>query len=133
MMDPVTAPWGVLLLRLALAVLFFAHVGLKLFVFKPAGTAGFFKSLGLPGWFAYVTIVWELVGAFALLLGIWPRVFAIILIPVLAGTIAKVHGKAGFWFSNPNGGGEYPACWIFALLTFALLGDGPLALAASPF
>ena len=133
MMDPVTAPWGVLLLRLALAVLFFAHVGLKLFVFKPAGTAGFFKSLGLPGWFAYVTIVWELVGAFALLLGIWPRVFAIILIPVLAGTITKVHGKAGFWFSNPNGGWEYPAFWIVALLTLALLGDGPLALAASPF
>ena len=93
MMDPVTAPWGVLLLRLALAVLFFAHVGLKLFVFKPAGTAGFFKSLGLPGWFAYVTIVWELVGAFALLLGIWPRVFAIILIPVLAGATIQ---KAGY-------------------------------------
>lgn len=133
MMDPVTAPWGVFLLRLALAALFFAHVGLKLFVFKPAGTAGFFKSLGLPGWFAYVTIAWELVGAFALLLGIWPRVFAIILIPVLTGTIAKVHGKAGFWFNNPNGGWEYPAFWIVALLTLALLGDGPLALAASPF
>lgn len=59
MIDMTTAPFGALILRLALAFLFFAHVYLKLFIFKPAGTVGFFKSLGLPGWFAYVTIVWR--------------------------------------------------------------------------
>lgn len=133
MIDLASAPWGVLLLRLSLAALFFAHAGLKLFVFKPAGTVGFFKSLGLPGWFAYVTIAWELVGAFALLFGIWPRVFALVMVPNLAGTIAKVHGKAGFWFNNPNGGWEYPAFWIAALVSLALLGDGALALVPSPF
>ncbi|ARO15859.1 DoxX family protein (plasmid) [Ketogulonicigenium robustum] len=133
MVDLSSAPWGILLLRLALAALFFAHAGLKLFVFKPAGTVGFFQSLGLPGWFAYVTIAAEIIGAFALLLGIWPRVFAILLIPLLAGTIVKVHGPAGFWFNNPNGGWEYPAFWIVALLTLALLGDGAWVMLPSPF
>lgn len=38
MIDLSTAPLGILLLRLALAGQFFAHAGLKLFVFKPAGT-----------------------------------------------------------------------------------------------
>lgn len=133
MIDLSTAPLGILLLRLALAVLFFAHAGLKLFVFKPAGTAGYFKSLGLPGWFAYVTIAVEIAGAVALTLGIWPRVFAILLVPVMLGTIVKVHGPAGFWFTNPNGGWEYPAFWIVGLLALALLGDGPLTLLVSPF
>lgn len=133
MIDATTAHWGILLLRLALAGLFFAHAGLKLFVFKPAGTVGYFKSLGLPGWFAYVTILAEVGGALALLFGIWPRVFALLLVPLMLGTIVKVHGPAGFWFTNPNGGWEYPAFWIVALLTLALLGDGPWALLASPF
>lgn len=132
MIDLSSAPWGILLLRVALAALFFAHVGLKLFVFKPAGTAAFFRSLGLPGWFAYVTILVETAGAVALLLGIWPRVFALLLVPVMLGTIIKVHGPAGFWFTNPNGGWEYPAFWIVGLLVLALLGDGALALVASP-
>lgn len=133
MIDLSSAPWGILLLRVALAALFFAHVGLKLFVFKPAGTAAFFRSLGLPGWFAYVTILVETAGAVTLVLGIWPRVFALLLVPVMLGTIIKVHGPAGFWFTNPNGGWEYPAFWIVGLLALALLGDGALALVASPF
>lgn len=133
MIDFATAPWGILLLRLSLAALFFAHAGLKLFVFKPAGTVNFFKSLGLPGWFAYVTILVEVGGAFALLLGIWPRAVALLLVPVMLGTIVKVHGPAGFWFTNPNGGWEYPAFWIVGLVSLALLGDGPLVLLATPF
>lgn len=40
-----------MLLRVALGVLFLAHAGLKIFVFTPAGAAGYFGSLGLPaGW-----------------------------------------------------------------------------------
>ena len=51
------------LLRLALAILFLAHAGLKIFVFTPAGTAQFFGSVGLPPALAYITIAWELIGA----------------------------------------------------------------------
>ncbi len=132
MIDVVTAPYAALLLRVALAVLFFAHAGLKLFVFKPAGTAGFFRSLGLPGWLAYVTIAAEIGGAIALLFGIWPRAVALLLVPLLLGTIVTVHGKAGFFFDSPKGGWEYPAFWIVGLLTLALLGDGAAALLPTP-
>ncbi len=48
MIDPVTAPYAALVLRVCLGILFLAHVSLKIFVFKPAGTAGYFASLGLP-------------------------------------------------------------------------------------
>src|SRR5262245_2579797 len=72
MTDTKTAPYAALLLRFTLGVLFLAHAGLKIFVFTPAGTAQFFESIGLPGVLAYITIVWEVVGALAMILGIWP-------------------------------------------------------------
>lgn len=128
MFDQRTTPYAALLLRLALAVLFFAHFGLKFFVFTPAGTAKFFASLGLPGWLAYITMAVEFFGAIALVLGIYTRVVAVILIPVLLGAIFTVHGPAGFFFTNPNGGWEFPAFWIIGLIALALIGDGKYAL-----
>lgn len=127
-----TAPYAALLLRVTLGILFLAHAGLKLFVFTPAGTAGFFGKLGLPGWLAYVTIAWEVIGGIALILGIWPRLAALALIPILLGAIATVHGPAGFFFSNPGGGWEYLALWIVALVALALTGDGAYALKRTP-
>jgi putative oxidoreductase len=132
MIDTRTAPYAALILRVTLGLLFLSHAGLKIFVFTPAGTAGFFESLGLPGWLAYVTILWELAGAIALILGIWPRLAAIAMIPVLLGSIFTVHGAAGFFFNNPNGGWEFPAFWIIGLIVLALTGDGAKALRPTP-
>lgn len=133
MTDSRTAPYASLLLRLALGILFLAHFSLKFFVFTPAGTAKFFASLGLPGGLAYLTIAVELVGAIALILGIYSRIVAIVLIPILLGAIFTVHGPAGFFFTNPNGGWEFPAFWIVGLLALALTGDGKYALKPTPF
>lgn len=132
MLDTSTAPWAALLLRLALAALFVAHAMLKVRVFTIPGTVGYFRSLGLPGWLAYVTIAMELAGAAALLFGIWARYVALLLVPLIVGTIVTVHGKKGWLFSNKDGGWEFPAFWAAALLCVFLLGDGPFALMASP-
>jgi putative oxidoreductase len=132
MLDTRTAPYAGLVLRLALGLLFLAHAGLKVFVFTPSGTAGFFSSLGLPGWLAYVVIVWELAGAIALILGFWPRIVALALVPILLGAIFTVHGPAGFFFTNANGGWEFPALWIVGLLVLALVGDGAYSLRQTP-
>lgn len=131
-MDDRTAPYAALLLRLVLGALFLAHAGLKIFVFTPAGTAGFFASLGLPPALAYVTIAWEVLGGLALILGLWPRAAALALIPVLIGAIVTVHGPAGFFFTNPKGGWEFLALWIAGLLALALTGDGAHALKPTP-
>jgi len=133
MIDTRTAPYAALLLRLTLGGLFLAHAGLKIFVFTPAGTAGFFSSLGLPSWLAYVTIAWEVLGAFALILGVLPRLAALAMIPILLGAIVTVHGTAGFFFNSPNGGWEFPALWILALVALALTGDGAFALKSTAF
>ena len=60
LLDPKIAPFAVTLLRVALGVMFIAHsLLLKLFVFTLPGTAQFFTSIGLPGWFAYVVFAAE--------------------------------------------------------------------------
>jgi putative oxidoreductase len=128
MIDTKTAPYAALLLRLTLGVLFLAHASLKIFVFTPAGTAQFFGSIGLPPALAYITIVWEVLGAAAMILGIWPRLAALAMVPVLLGALFTAHLGNGFFFSNPNGGWEYLAFWIAAQVALALTGDGVYAL-----
>ena len=131
MLDLATAPYGVLVLRVALGLLFLAHMSVKLFVFKPSGTAQYFASLGVPGWMGPLTIVAELVGGACLILGVVPRYAAIALLPTMLGTIVLVHGKNGWMFSNTGGGWEFPAFWAVALVVLALLGDGAAALVPS--
>lgn len=132
MFDQRTTPYAALIMRLSLGILFLAHFGLKFFVFTPAGTAKFFTSLGLPGGLAYLTMAAELIGAIALILGIYTRIVAVLLIPILLGAIATVHGSAGFFFTNPNGGWEFPAFWVVGLIVLALTGDGKYALKPTP-
>ncbi|WP_134495137.1 DoxX family protein [Microvirga pakistanensis] len=132
MIDTRTAPYAATVLRVALGVLFLAHAGLKLFVFTPAGTAQFFGSLGLPGPLAYLVILAELMGGIALIAGVYSRIVALALVPILLGAIVTVHGSAGFFFSNPKGGWEFLALWIVGLIAVALLGDGAYALRPTP-
>ena len=128
MIDSRTAPYAALLLRLTLGGLFLAHAALKIFVFTPAGTAQFFASVGLPGALAYLVMTAEVLGGLALIAGIWTRAVAVALTPIIIGAIITVHAAAGFFFTDANGGWEYPAFWIVALVVQALLGHGAFAL-----
>lgn len=135
--SPVSAPvlgnhsnadLAALLLRVTMGVFFLAHTWLKVVIFTPAGTAGFFESLGLPGFLAYVVIFAELFGGIALIVGFQTRLVSLALFPILIGSIYTPHGAAGFFFSNEGGGWEFPAFWAVALIVQALLGDGAYAL-----
>ncbi|AYZ66014.1 DoxX family protein [Burkholderia multivorans] len=115
------------LLRVALGVLYLAHVAQKVFVFTLPGTAQFFASIGLPAWLAYVTTAVELAGGIALLAGFRVRVAALALLPFMLGATAA-HLPNGWSFGAPHGGWEYPAFWAVTLAVQALLGGGAFAL-----
>lgn len=131
MVDSKTAPYAALALRLALGTMFLAHGLTKLLVFTLPGTAGFFAKVGFPGWMAYPVTAAEILGGAALIIGLYPRLVAAALLPVLIGA-STVHLGNGWSFGNPNGGWEYPAFLIVAALAQALLGDGALAIKKSP-
>lgn len=127
MSQQTTTDYAAFVLRVTSGVLFIAHGLLKVNVFTIAGTVAFFESLGLPGFLAYLTILAELVGGAALVLGIAPRLASLALIPVLLGA-TWVHSGNGWLFSGQGGGWEFPLFWAVIQLVIALLGRGAFAL-----
>lgn len=120
--------YGTALLRISLGIIFIAHsLYLKLVVFTLPGTAGFFESIGLPAFLAYVTFAVEAIGGIALVLGLYARWAALILIPIALGA-TWTHSSAGWVFSNAGGGWEYPLFLAIASVVIALQGNGRLAL-----
>jgi putative oxidoreductase len=132
MIDLMTAPYAASVLRWSLGIMFIAHAFLKWRVFTMPVMISTFQSIGLPGWFAYVVVIVELIGGGCLILGVAPRYVALLLIPLIVGTIVTVHGKNGWPFSNAGGGWEFPAFWAAALFVQFLLGDGTWTLVGSP-
>ncbi len=119
------------LLRLALGGMFLAHsVILKLFIFTLPGTAQFFTSIGLPGWFAYVVFFMEAVGGTMLILGVQVRWVSLALLPIVAGA-TWAHWGNGWMFGYTNGGWEYPLYLTVLAAVQVLLGEGAFALQRS--
>ncbi len=122
-----TGNYGITLLRIALDAMFLAHGLLKVLVFTLPGTAGFFESVGFPGFLAYIVAPFEVIAGVALLLGFQTRFVAAVSVPVLLGA-ALVHIGNGWVFSAPNGGWEYPVYLAIAAIAQSLLGSGAFSL-----
>src|SRR4029450_9356244 len=101
MIDQKYAPYAALLLRVSRGIMFVLHgLYLKMFVFTMQGAVGFFSSLGLPGWFAWVVILYETIGGIALILGIYTRWVAIFLGIHLLFAAYLCHRTAALGFYN---------------------------------
>src|SRR5260370_7389458 len=83
-------PLGLLVLRVALALIFFAH-GYPKLAHSGAGMQGFFVEHGLPGYFVYISGVMEVFGALLLVLGLFTRAAALLLAIEMGVPIWKVH------------------------------------------
>ncbi|MFZ5604693.1 MAG: DoxX family protein [Pseudomonadota bacterium] len=119
---------GALLLRVALGSVLIAHsLYLKLVVFTLAGTAAFFSSIGLPGWLAYIVFAVEAITGLTILLGVYTRLSALIVTPILLGA-TWAHLGNGWLFTNANGGWEYPLFLAFMSLSLVFIGEGEYAL-----
>lgn len=117
-----------LISRVTLGILMLAHsVYLKLIVFTLPGTAGYFESIGLPGFTAYLVFAGEAAAGLALIVGFQVRLAALALIPILLGA-TWAHAGNGWVFSNPNGGWEFPAFLVMIASVQVLLGGGKYAL-----
>lgn len=127
MIDTHTAPYAALLLRVSLGAVLLAHgLVLKVLTFAVPGTVGYFESIGYPGYFAYFVIIGEIGGGLALILGVWTRAIAILLLPIMIGATLQ-HVGNGWVFSAPKGGWEFPVFLTAMLVVQSLLGDGAYA------
>lgn len=112
-----------LVLRITLGSVLIAHGLLKFLIFTLPGTAGFFASVGFPGWTAYIVAPFEVIAGIALVIGYRSSLVALASLPVLLGALS-VHAGNGWLFTNQNGGWEFPVVLVLLAVGVALLGDG---------
>jgi len=124
--------YGAFILRTALGIILLSHGLLKIFVFTVPGTVGYFGSIGLPAIAAYLTIIGEILGGAALLMGVYTRLAALLSMPILLGA-TWVHIDNGWVFSSEGGGWEFPALLVVIAGVVALQGSGSFALQKCAF
>jgi putative oxidoreductase len=126
---------GRLLLRASVGGFFIGHGTQKLFGWFGGhgleGTAAFFEQLGMrPGKRnALAAGLAEAGGGAALLVGAATPLAASALTATMLTAVHRVHLKNGPW--STNGGYEYNAVLIAAVLTLAETGPGPLSVDAA--
>ena len=115
---------ALLILRLALGSIMLAH-GLQKLGWVPGGagsiqqTINWMASMNIPTWMAWLSIVAEVAGGVALLIGLFGKLAAFGVAINMATAIYKVHYTKGFF--NPDGI-EFPLA-LFAMGA-ALLATG---------
>jgi len=104
MLFATSASWSLLIVRLFLGVIFFAHGAQKVFGwFGGPGlknTINFFQNaLGVPPALAVLAAFTECFGGLAVFLGLLTRLAALGLVVTMLVAIATVHGKNGFFLN----------------------------------
>lgn len=120
--------WGLLILRIGVAIVFFAHGLPKI---KDVGqTAGFFKqaNIPMPVVSAWIVALVETLGAILLVLGLGTRVIALGMAFAMLVAIKVV--KIGMVKAKFSGGWEFEFILGMAALALVFTGAGALALDA---
>ncbi|MGE6610708.1 DoxX family protein [Peribacillus sp. NPDC076916] len=112
---------GTFLLRVMLGTSFFMH-GLSKFKDGLDNTAGWFQSIGIPGFMGYVVGIIELVGGIALIIGLGTRIISAFLVFIMAGAIVYVKFPAGF-MGNGEGTG-YELDLVLMIIALHLVMNG---------
>jgi putative oxidoreductase len=110
--------FGLLVLRLALALIFIYH-GYPKLVRVDSGMHAFFVQHGLPSYLVTVSGVFECFGSLLLFVGLFTRPMALVLAVEMAVAIWKVHSSAGALVVS-----EYEFPLIVAAACFALATTG---------
>ncbi len=120
--DAALAPYGLLLLRVAIGVDWLVHAFLK--TSRGMNThEALLERNGITPLLAWPTFSLEVLGGLCIILGFYSRQWAAFLL-VFLGVVVWIKWPVGWTYSNTGGGWEYPMFWLFAQLGFVLIGDG---------
>jgi putative oxidoreductase len=98
--------FGALLLRVTLGIIFFVH-GIVKFQSGIENIAGWFRSIGLPGFMAYAVALLETIGGIALIIGLGTRIVSALFGILMIGAIIKVKLAVGFLGNGQMAGWEF--------------------------
>lgn len=118
-------PLALLALRLILGVIMIGHGYGKVFHGGLDQHVHRVASLGLPGWWAYLSALAEFFGGILLIAGFLTRFFALAILIDMAVAIWKIHWKNGMF---GKGGYEFPLTLLITAFALILFGAGPIAI-----
>lgn len=127
---------SLLIVRVALGVIFFAHGAQKVFGWFGGpglrGVIGYFKqALGVPAPLTVLAAFTELLGGLAMIVGLLVRPAAVGLVIVMLVAVAKVHWPNGFflnWSIEPGKGHGFEMNLALIAMALAVLAGGAGAL-----
>ncbi|ASB87606.1 DoxX family protein [Bacillus sonorensis] len=118
---------GGLILRLITGLTFLLH-GISKFQGGIENTVGFFSSVGIPGFLAYIVAIIELAGGALMILGIGTRIIGVLFALVMLGAIFTVKLSSGFMGTNGGAGYEFDLTLLAMSAHLALSGSSLLSL-----
>ncbi|MGN7299410.1 DoxX family protein [Ferdinandcohnia sp. SAFN-114] len=118
---------GALILRLTLGILFFIH-GLVKFQGGIENTVGWFESINIPGFMAYVVALIELVGGIALIIGFATRLVSILIALIMVGAIITAKLPVGLLGNGQMAGYELDLAFLAIAIYLAINGSKLLSL-----
>jgi putative oxidoreductase len=131
------ADWVVGIARIVLGIIFFGHGAQKMLGwYGGQGLAGsmrtFTEYLHLPSNLAFLVIAGEFFSGIGLIVGLFSRIAALVIVLTMVGAIATVHFRFGLfldWFGSQNGHGiEYHLLAIALGLVVVVKGAGAFSL-----
>ena len=102
---------GALILRVTLGAIFFIH-GVVKFQGGIENTAGWFESLGLPGFTAYGVALLEIIGGILLIIGLATRLVSALFALLMIGATVKVKLAIGFLGNGQMAGYELDLAFL---------------------
>lgn len=114
--------WSALILRVIAGITFFIH-GIAKFQMGLDNVVGFFGSMSLPAFLAYVVTLLETIGGLALILGLGTRIFSGLLGIVMVGAIFTAKLGGGFMGNGTGAGYELDLALLAMLVALVISGS----------
>jgi len=123
-LDPATDDLGKLLLRVLLAVLLLFH-GISKLIGGIGFITGLLDKVGLPHAFGYLVYVGEVAAPLLMLVGLFTRAAALVVVINMIVALLLVHTRQFFTLNETGGWAlELQGMYLGAAVTVALLGAG---------
>lgn len=115
-----------IIMRVVLGIIFVFH-GVDKLQMGLGNVEAWFSSIGVPGFFAYVAAVLELVGGILLILGLFTRYVSGLFVIMLIGAIVTAKLPAGLLGNGQSAGYELDLGFILVSLYLAVADQSPLS------
>ncbi|MDR4888326.1 DoxX family protein [Fredinandcohnia sp. QZ13] len=118
---------GALILRITLGILFLIH-GIVKFQGGIENTVGWFESINIPGFMAYVVALLEVIGGIALIIGFATRLVSILFALLMVGATITAKLPVGLLGNGQMAGYELDLAFLAISVYLAINGSKLLSI-----